>query len=394
MTASQTATVLATSATSSRSLLGPGPAVPWATLGAVAGLLLGLLLVVTWGESWRDVWRGLTLGVRGLVGKELRSRNRGWRPPALLTSYLLGLGIAVVGFLYVAEEATVVIVPTIGAQLFSALSVGAVVLIAFITPALTAGALSGERERRTLDLLLVTRASTLGLVAGKLLGSLLYVMFLLTASLPAFALVYLYGGVLPHYLALVFVVAAATALTHATLGLLLSALFRRTLVALVLSYLIVLALVLGAPIAAGAVAIARQGGPGFGGPGPPQYSPGVARLPAYLYVSPLVALASTLPAGTPGLDLVGLMMAGFVDRGAVQRPPNIPPTYRVYVGSYDPTLGRPALLIDWAPWVYHLGATLAFAAFGTLGSALALMPVKPWHVWRARRTALTDGAPA
>src|SRR6185295_9683946 len=118
-------------------------------------------------------------------------------------SYLLLLSGGVLGFLYLVRLGMGVIPPTLGSQLFSSLALGAVLLLAFITPALTAGAVSGERERRTLDLLLVTRASPLGLVLGKLAGSLLYVLFLLLAALPAFALVYLYGGVPPRYLAMV-----------------------------------------------------------------------------------------------------------------------------------------------------------------------------------------------
>src|SRR5262245_38469317 len=140
-------------------------------------------------------------------------------------------------------------------QLFSALSFASITLLTFITVAVTAGSITGERERRTLDLLLVTRASALGLVSGKLASSLLHVLFLLVASLPAFALVYLCGGVPPGYFLRFFLVAVATASFYGALGLLLSAWLRRTVLASVLSFVIVLGLVLAVPIAAG---VSRQ----------------------------------------------------------------------------------------------------------------------------------------
>src|SRR5207253_1460100 len=124
----------------------------------------------------------------------------------------------------------------LGQLLFGALAAGSVLLVAFIAPALTAGALSGERERRTLDLLLVTRASPLGLAAGKLAGAMLWVIYLLMASLPALGIVYLFGGVPLMTVVASLVVTIATALGYSALGLLLSAVFRRTVVATVLAF--------------------------------------------------------------------------------------------------------------------------------------------------------------
>jgi ABC-type transport system involved in multi-copper enzyme maturation permease subunit len=375
----------------SESLLGAGagapPSIDPIAVAAVGLLILALLVVATRGQSWASFWLGLSLGLRGLLGKELRARSRGWRPAMLLTCYLVGLAAAVVGFLYLAGQAIGVISPTIGTQLFSALAVGAILLLAFITPALTAGAISGERERRTLDLLLVTRASPLGLVLGKLAGSLLYVLFLLAAALPAFALVYLYGGVPPRYLAMVMLVAAVTAIGHAALGLLLSALFKRTLIALVLSYVVVLTLVVGLPFAAVVLGIARQispatrsGPPGFGAP------------PAFLYASPLLSLGSVLPGGSTEADLIGAAMQSVLYRGAGPQPAEQSITRRVYVVGFDPTTGRPLTATGWAPWVFHLALDGAFAAVGVLVAAIALMPVKPWQAWRVRRRAAAIAA--
>jgi ABC-type transport system involved in multi-copper enzyme maturation permease subunit len=310
----------------------------------------------------------------------------------LLTGYLVSLTLVVTGFLALVLQASGALFPALGTQLFSSLALGFVLLLAFITPALTAGAVSGERERRTLDLLLVTPASPLGLVGGKLLGSLLYILFLLAASAPAFALVYLFGGVPLRYLVLTLVVAATTAVTHASLGLLLSALLRRTVTASVVAYLLVFGLVLALPFAAGVAGLARQGQGPSGGPtaGPP---------PPFLYASPLVALASALPAGSSsvGVPLVGDLIRAvlFAGRGGGPVPVTVPATagaaailsvgQSVYVSARPyPASAAPETVTVLAPWVYYLGVGAGLTVVSLLGAALAVAPVKPWQRLRRR----------
>lgn len=294
----------------------------------------------------------------------------------LLTGYLGLLTLAVVGFLGLVGAVGGTVSPMVGTQLFSALGTGAVLLLTFITPALTAGTVSGERERRTLDLLLVTRASPFGLAAGKLTGSLSYVLFLLVASLPVFALVYLFGGVPAIYLIMVLAVAAVTALANASLGLLLSALLRRTIVASVIAYLLVLLLVFGLPFVSAVAMVARQQ-TGQGGP------PGVP--PAYLYASPLVSVSSVLPAGSSGMGvpLIGDLMRALTTGGAYgygapsQPSPDI--TRAVYVVAVDQNTGQPRMVTQLAPWVYHFAFSGLLAAFCLGFTALLLAPVKPWR---------------
>jgi ABC-type transport system involved in multi-copper enzyme maturation permease subunit len=368
-----------------------GPPLGWPLLAGAAVLLVALLLLIARGQSAGDFLLGLRLGLSGLVTKELRSRSRGWRPVLVLTGYLLLLSGGVLGFLYLVRLGMGVVPPTLGSQLFSTLALGAVVLLSFIAPALTAGAVSGERERRTLDLLLVTRASALGLVVGKLLGSLMYALFLLSASLPAFALVYLYGGVPPSYLLMVFLVAVVTALTHAAVALFLSALLRRTLATLVLSYMLVLGVVFGVPFVSGIANVTGQ--MQMSSRAMPMSGP-VARSavlePAwYSYVSPVVSLASVLPAGSPDVDLVGAVMRGVLIPGGgfAPQPSGLPLWRRQYVVGIDTATGRAETIVGWAPWVYHFLLSGIASIFCVLVSALSVAPIKPWRAaaLRARR---------
>ncbi|MGE5618843.1 MAG: ABC transporter permease [Sphingomonadaceae bacterium] len=344
----------------------------------VAGLSVLLALLVFQATRSREARTGLRLGLRGLVAKELRSRSRGWRPVWLLTGYLAMLALAVGGFLALMANVGGVISPNLGIQLFSALATGAVLMLAFITPALTVGSISGERERRTLELLLVTRASALGLVLGKLAGSLLYVLFLLVASLPAFALVYLFGGVPPLHLGMVLAVAAVTAVAYASLGLLLSALLRRTIVASVVAYLLVLFLVLGLPFLSILAVLASQG----------RASGGTA---LYSFASPMSSLASVLPSNSGwGMPLVGdllpLVLGGRLGFGRVESAAGGISATMVYALQPDPITGQVATVVAWAPWVYHFLFSAALAALCVLLAALVLAPTKPWQARRLRRT--------
>jgi ABC-type transport system involved in multi-copper enzyme maturation permease subunit len=326
---------------------------------------------------------GVLLGLRGLVRKELRTRSRGWRPMWLLTAYLGLLTVAVAGFLALAERGGGGgVPPRIGTLLFGALTFASVLMLAFITPALTVGAISGERERRTLDLLLVTRASALGLVGGKLLASLVYIVYLLAASLPAFALVYLFGGVPPEYLAVVLAIATVTALAHAALGLLLSAVLKRTVLASVLSYLLVLGVTVGLPIGwlvAGQVAQLLPWAYGTEQPTPAILPPGVL-----FYASPVLALVALLR----GL----LFEAGALGFG-LSPAVGLPITQAIYLANTSDAVGRGGqgeTILAWAPWVYQLSSSLLFTLASLIVSALAIAPVKPWQRARSRRGARSE----
>jgi len=90
-------------------------------------------------------------------------------------------------------------------------------VLAMLAAALNAVlAVGSEKDRRTLELLLVSRLGDAQLVAGKLAGSLLRVLLMLAAAVPVFALAGLFGGVAPGQLARLFVVTAAAAIATAS----------------------------------------------------------------------------------------------------------------------------------------------------------------------------------
>lgn len=118
-------------------------------------------------------------------------------------------------------------------------------MLLLIVPALTAGSISGERERQTLNLLLTTRMTPMDIVLGKLMSCLSTVFLLVVSSFPTLALVFIYGGVTGKDIMLLLVNFAATALLAGSIGICCSSLFKKTTIATAVSYCVLAVLVFG-----------------------------------------------------------------------------------------------------------------------------------------------------
>ena len=192
-----------------------------------------------------------------IVAKEYRSRMRTWRSPLAITIYVVilgGIGWAVFSAMansfagFGSSGGGIGSPSSLGQLLFTFLIVFQVGLLAFITPALTAGAISGERERQTIDLLFVTPLAPFSIIWGKLLASMSFVVLLLFLSVPIFSLVFLFGGIELDQVAAAFAISGVTALTLGFVGVAFSTLFRRTLAATVASYGAAFLLLVGSPV--------------------------------------------------------------------------------------------------------------------------------------------------
>ena len=118
-------------------------------------------------------------------------------------------------------------------------------LVVFLAPAFTAGAISLEREKQTLDMLTATPISSLAIVIGKLVSALTYVFILIVASIPLTAIVFVFGGVGPDEVLRGYIVLFASAIGLGSLGLFISALMQRTQAATVVTFFGVMALTMG-----------------------------------------------------------------------------------------------------------------------------------------------------
>lgn len=184
-----------------------------------------------------------------IIVKELRARMRGSRTFAILSLCLIGLAGLCYAIIQVyaaqARAGSFVISAHVGRGLFAALALAETLLITFLAPAVTAGAISGEREQLTYDLLVATPLRPGRILSGKLVAALSYLLLLIFAAVPFGSLVLIFGGVAPGDLFQALALLLLTVLTFGMIGLLCSALARRTLTATILAYTIVLFLVAG-----------------------------------------------------------------------------------------------------------------------------------------------------
>lgn len=184
--------------------------------------------------------------------KELRGRMRGPRAFLVLTIYLVLMSGFTLLLYMLAASARDIYGFTSGGQIGRTLFTGIVgielFLVTFIVPAFTAGAISGERERQTYDLLRTTLLPARDLVTGKLVSALAYVLLLLVAAIPLQSIAFLFGGVTEAEVILATVVLIVTAVAQGALGVYLSAARSRTVAANVASYAVTLGLTIGMPL--------------------------------------------------------------------------------------------------------------------------------------------------
>lgn len=227
-------------------------------------------------------------GASAILVKEVRGRMRGPRAFVFLTFYLTVLGGLLWAYLSTMEAQAQFIGfaagppgVEIGRGLFSGALAILTLFVVALAPAYTTGAISSEREKQTLDLLVVTPITSAAIVVAKLMSGLSYLFLLLAASLPIMAFVFVFGGVGFEDVAKGYVVLGATAIGLGSLGVFYSGLMRRTQAATMASYFTVIALTIGSLFAATLWSIRADGD--------------VERPPeALLYLNPAIAQADVV----------------------------------------------------------------------------------------------------
>ncbi len=181
--------------------------------------------------------------------KELRGRMRGLRGFAIITVFL-GLMSFFTLLLYLLRvpQGGVVVTGELGRLLFIGVLFIELMLIIFIVPALTAGAITSERERKTYDLLQTTLITKATFVVGKMQSALGYIVLLLLSAIPLQSIAFLFGGVSESEMILALLVLAVSAIALGAFGMFFSSITERTLSATVRSYTVAMAITIGLPI--------------------------------------------------------------------------------------------------------------------------------------------------
>lgn len=133
--------------------------------------------------------------------------------------------------------------------IFLVLSICQLGLVLFVIPASTAASIAGERERQTLEILLSTVMKPSHIIIGKLASSISMLILLFFSSFPILAIVFSVGGITLFDLMGLLLLLIVTAIYIGSIGIFFSVKIKRTIVATVASYVVVVVLTGGTILA-------------------------------------------------------------------------------------------------------------------------------------------------
>jgi hypothetical protein len=315
-----------------------------------------------------------------ILGKDLRTRMRGAKAFIVQGGYV-GMLAVMMGLFYLtwrlghrAGASPMTVSSDLGRGLYMLLFQTQAALVALITPALTAGTMTLEHEQRTYELLACTRLAPRTIVTGKLLSGWLFVVMLLTCSLPMAALCLMFGGVSGGEIFWSFVMLCLFGLLFGSIGVFWSSLFTRTIAAVLLSYgtimfyLIATGIFAAEPIALGTLSPFRL---------------------IYGSTESLDLVVATVPAWLPGLVLLPLASLFFViwaiskaPHFAVERAPHLRGLLAVLLTavtllgmfSSGPLVGGPGASFLLVPVIGGGAALLLASAFFATGDGPSSRP--------------------
>ncbi len=228
-----------------------------------------------------------------MIIKELRQRLRERRSWLLPTLYLIVLSGIVVCVYYFSTDTgrrlrgAEVQGADIGQAIFLAVVFAQIIVLLLMGPVFSSGAITIEREQRTLAGLLTSLLTAPQVWWGKFVAALLYLLLLLASAIPLLALPFAFGGVEPLDLVKALGSTILTLACICAIGLWCSATFRRSVHATASCYAIVLVLTIVTAITFGMLyAHWQQSHPGASGP--------PAHIQAPLFLNPLYPLLTLI----------------------------------------------------------------------------------------------------
>lgn len=176
-----------------------------------------------------------------VLQRELLANLRMGRAFWLLLAYVSVLGLVVL-FAWPEAKKIDMTNPEAAKSLVNLFFLGQYLLASLMAPSFAAGAITGEKERRSYEMLLASPLRPGAIVMGKLLASLSYLAILIFCSLPIVLLCLPLGGVNLYEVLAVYLAVILSTVTFGMISLACSSYFRRTASSLVVSYLLVLPL--------------------------------------------------------------------------------------------------------------------------------------------------------
>ena len=179
-----------------------------------------------------------------VVTREFRTRMRGSKAFMVMGGYVLFIaGIQFIAYVNLwserasgANSGLMLVDRNVGMELFLYLSWTQAILLSLIIPSLTFSSLTQEIERKTMEMLALTRLTPGKIVVGKQLAGFLYALVLLICSVPLAGMCLMFGGISPAEIGLWYLVLAAWCFLLTCLGVFWSSLFTKTAAAALFAY--------------------------------------------------------------------------------------------------------------------------------------------------------------
>ncbi len=181
-----------------------------------------------------------------VLQRELLVNLRTSRAFVLLAVYQILLAIVVLAAWPSDARLDLTTNPPSARKLVDLFFLGQYVIASLIAPSFAAGAITGEKERGTYEMLLASPLRPAAIILGKMVASLTHLVILIIASLPIIVLCLPLGGVSIYEVLAAYLGLGVSVLLFGAIGMLASSYFGRTSSSLVVSYLVILPLVLGA----------------------------------------------------------------------------------------------------------------------------------------------------
>ena len=168
-------------------------------------------------------------------------RMRSFKTMLVVIAYVAALLLLALAFLgSFIPDAVYLNTMTRGPMCYLALLIAQFALIILIAPAMTSASIAGERERQTLDLLLVTNTGSFLIAIGKVMESFAVLALLIVCGLPVMSLCLLTGGVSLGQILIGELFLLAEAFACVSIGVFCSSVARSTVLSGVLSYLVII----------------------------------------------------------------------------------------------------------------------------------------------------------
>lgn len=180
--------------------------------------------------------------------KDLRLNVRSMKFAMIIFTYNLCLGLIIILFMYVSMHNVT------GQLVFNYENCERLYLIIsgiefgsifFVVPALTVGTVAGEREKRTLDLLLVSKLSPLHIICGKMSYAVTIIFILIISDFPLTAMVAVTHSIEMKIQWQLLILLLVTSLYIASIGVFFSTIKKSTIAASLWTYGVILLITIG-----------------------------------------------------------------------------------------------------------------------------------------------------